>query len=77
MAVIVVTGSAGLIGSESVHFFAKLGFEIVGIDNLARYHLVISYYDCFEKVLSSEIYYYCSLVDYAFDVSKHETYALL
>ena len=44
---------------------------------LARYHLVISYYDCFEKVLSSEIYYYCSLVDYAIDTSKHETYALL
>ena len=37
---------------------------------LARYHLVISY---FEKVLSSEIYYYCSLVDYAIDMSKHET----
>ena len=44
---------------------------------LARYHLVISYYDCFEKELSSEIYYYCSLVDYAIDMSKHETYALL
>ena len=40
---------------------------------LARYHLVISSYDCFEKVLSSEIYYYCSLVDYAIDMSKHET----
>ena len=40
---------------------------------LARYHPVISYYDCFEKVLSSEIYYYCSLVDYAIDMSKHET----
>ena len=40
---------------------------------LARYHLVISYYDCFEKVLSSEIYYYYSLVDYAIDMSKHET----
>ena len=40
---------------------------------LARYHLVISYYDCFEKVLSSEIYSYCSLVDYAIDMSKHET----
>ena len=40
---------------------------------LARYHLVISYYDCFEKVLSSEIYYYCSLVDYAIDMNKHET----
>ena len=44
---------------------------------LVRYHLVISYHDCFEKVLSSEIYYYCSLVDYAIDMSKHETYALL
>ena len=40
---------------------------------LARYHLVISYYDWFEKVLSSEIYYYCSLVDYAIDMSKDET----
>ena len=40
---------------------------------LARYHLVISYHDCFEKVLSSKFYYYCSLVDYAIDMSKHET----
>ena len=39
---------------------------------LARYHLIILYYDCFEKVLSSEIYYYCSLVDYVIDMSKHE-----
>ena len=44
---------------------------------LARYHLVISYYDCFEKVLSSEIYYYCSLVDYAIDMSKHDIWELL
>ena len=40
---------------------------------LARYHLIISYHDYFEKVLSSEIYYYCSLVDYAIDMNKHET----
>ena len=40
---------------------------------LVRYHLVVSYYDCFEKVLSSEIYYYGLLVDYAIDMSKHET----
>ena len=40
---------------------------------LARYYLVISYYVCFEKVLSYEIYYYCSLVDYAIDMSKDET----
>lgn len=33
MAVVVVTGSAGLIGSESVAYFAERGHEIVGIDN--------------------------------------------
>ena len=44
---------------------------------LARYHLIISYHDCFEKVLSSEIYYYVSLVDYVIDMSKHETQELL
>ena len=44
---------------------------------LARYHLVISYYDCFEKVLSSKIYYYDLLVDYAIDMSNHETWELL
>jgi CDP-paratose 2-epimerase len=33
-----VTGSAGLIGSESVHYFARLGFDIVGIDNDMRSH---------------------------------------
>ena len=44
---------------------------------LARYHLVISYYDCFEKVLSSEFYYYGSLVDYAIDMSELDTCELL
>lgn len=34
--VIIVTGSAGLIGSESVRFFANKGFTIVGIDNDMR-----------------------------------------
>jgi CDP-paratose 2-epimerase len=36
MDTVIVTGSAGLIGSESVHFFANLGFNIVGIDNDMR-----------------------------------------
>ena len=40
---------------------------------LARYRLFISYYDRFEKELSSKIYYCCSLVDYAIDISKHDT----
>ena len=36
MSVIVVTGSCGLIGSETVSFFAEKGFDIVGIDNNMR-----------------------------------------
>lgn len=36
MSVVVVTGSAGLIGSETVQFFCDLGFEVVGIDNDMR-----------------------------------------
>lgn len=31
-----ITGSAGLIGSESVKFFADKGFEIIGVDNNMR-----------------------------------------
>ena len=33
MSVILVTGSAGLIGAETVRFFAAEGFDVVGIDN--------------------------------------------
>jgi len=36
MSIILVTGSAGLIGSESVRFFCKLGFTVIGIDNNMR-----------------------------------------
>jgi len=36
MSVVVVTGSAGLIGSEAASFFAKQGFTVVGIDNDLR-----------------------------------------
>ncbi|NEO32398.1 MAG: NAD-dependent epimerase/dehydratase family protein [Symploca sp. SIO3C6] len=36
MPTVIITGSAGLIGSESVHFFAHCGFNIVGIDNDMR-----------------------------------------
>lgn len=33
---VLVTGSAGLVGSESAKFFAKKGFEVHGIDNNMR-----------------------------------------
>ncbi len=36
MSVAIVTGSAGLIGSEAVGFFADLGMDVVGVDNDMR-----------------------------------------
>lgn len=36
MNIILVTGSAGLIGSESVRFFCERGYTVVGLDNNMR-----------------------------------------
>ena len=36
MSVVLITGSAGLIGSEAASFFANLGYDVVGIDNDMR-----------------------------------------
>jgi CDP-paratose 2-epimerase len=36
MSIAIITGSGGLIGSESVRFFAGKGLEVVGIDNDMR-----------------------------------------
>ena len=36
MPIAVVTGSGGLIGSESVRYFAQVGFDVVGCDNDMR-----------------------------------------
>lgn len=36
MSIVLVTGSAGLIGSESVKFFCERGYSVVGIDNDMR-----------------------------------------
>ena len=36
MSLVLITGSCGLVGSESVLFFSKKGFDIIGVDNNAR-----------------------------------------
>ena len=36
MSVAIITGSCGLVGSESSIFFSEKGFDIVGIDNNSR-----------------------------------------
>ena len=36
MSLVLITGSCGLVGSESSLYFAKKGYKILGIDNNAR-----------------------------------------
>ncbi len=36
MSICVVTGAGGLVGAESVRKFAKLGYDVIGIDNNSR-----------------------------------------
>ena len=36
MSVVLITGSCGLVGSESSKFFCEKGFDVVGIDNNYR-----------------------------------------
>ena len=36
MSVVIITGSSGLVGSESVNFFCNKGFDVIGIDNNLR-----------------------------------------
>jgi CDP-paratose 2-epimerase len=36
MGVAIVTGSGGLIGSESVRYFAQAGLDVIGIENDMR-----------------------------------------
>jgi CDP-paratose 2-epimerase len=36
MSIAIITGAAGLVGSEAVRYFASLGLEVVGIDNNMR-----------------------------------------
>jgi CDP-paratose 2-epimerase len=38
MSIAIVTGSGGLIGSESVRFFAEQGFDVIGLENDMRSH---------------------------------------
>ena len=63
--------------SQSLIFKGALHLCFAVSERLARYHFVISCYDYFEKVLSSEFNYYGSLVDYAIDMSNCETYVSL
>ena len=38
----IVTGSGGLVGSETVRFFSNVGYTVIGIDNdMRKYFLIL------------------------------------
>lgn len=41
MSVVVITGSSGLIGSESAEFYVGLGYDVIGIDNNMREYFLV------------------------------------
>ena len=59
--------------SQSLIFKGALHLCFAVLERASEIPFFISCYDCFEKVLSSEFYYYRSLADYAIAMSKHET----
>jgi CDP-paratose 2-epimerase len=71
MKVAIITGSAGLIGSEAAKFFHGKGFKIVGIDNNMREYFFGASASTAKNVikLSEELEYYehhnCDIRDYA------------
>lgn len=57
MQIAIITGSAGLIGSEAVGFFSEKGFKVVGIDNDMRsYFFGKDASTCWNKELLTEKY---------------------
>ena len=63
--------------SQSLIFKGALHLCFAVSDRASENHSVISCYDYFEKVLSSEFYYYGLLADYVIDMSNCETYVSL
>ena len=63
--------------SQSLIFKGALHLCFAVSERASEIPFVISCYDYFEKVLSSEFYYYGSIADYAIDMSNCETYVLL
>ena len=63
--------------SQSLIFKGALHLCFAVLERASEIPFFISCYDCFEKVLSSEFYYYGSLAHYAIDMSNCETEVLL
>ena len=63
--------------SQSLIFKGALHLCFAVSERASEIPFCISCYNYFEKVLSSEFYYYGSLANYVIDMSKFEIYALL
>jgi len=69
MSIVIITGSSGLIGSESVDFFCKKGFDVIGIDNNFRKLFFVidgSTLDIKKKLLNNKNFH-----SYNFDIRNY------
>ena len=69
MAIVLITGSSGLVGSEAVNFFSNKGFDVIGIDNNFRklfFGIDGSTLDIKKKLLNNKNF--CS---YNFDIRNY------
>ena len=48
-----ITGSAGLIGSECSEFFIKKGFKVLGLDNNSRNGMIVNGYKVNQAILKN------------------------
>src|SRR5687768_608781 len=76
MKTIIITGSAGLVGSESTRFFHQQGFRVIGIDNNFRSYFFGSSAstDWVRKNLENELMNY---VHYAVDIRDYKALELI
>ena len=55
--------------SRYLNFGGALHLCFAVTEKASDIQLLSLYHDCFDKMLAFEIFYYCSLVDYAIDMS--------
>tara|TARA_Y100001958_G_C21244059_1_gene573130 strand:- start:2828 stop:4714 length:1887 start_codon:yes stop_codon:yes gene_type:complete len=69
MSYCIVTGSGGLVGSETVRFFSNIGYNVVGIDNDMRKYFFNTSTQSITDILKSK---YSNFTHYNIDIRKKD-----
>ena len=74
MSIALITGSNGLVGSESAFFFLKKGFDVIGIDNNLRKDFFGK--DGDTKWIQKRLNKYKKYTQYDFDIRDKKKYEI-